>query len=55
MKHFKHCFAYEGSFCSCGAFEAGGYEGDQPGPDMVLPPAPFSLTVPPKPAVEDQP
>jgi hypothetical protein len=46
VKHFQHCYAYEGSYCSCGAVETGGYQGDQPGPDMDLPPAPFNLTAP---------
>jgi hypothetical protein len=42
--HFKHCYAYQGAHCSCGAARFGGYTGDQPGPDMQLPPTAFSLT-----------
>lgn len=43
MVHFKHCYAYEGAHCSCGAVETGGYRSDQAGPDMPLPPERFSL------------
>lgn len=46
MKHFKRCYAYEGSYCSCGAAESGGYQGDQSGPDLQLPAVPFNLAVP---------
>lgn len=52
MTHFKHCYAYDGSYCSCGASEFGGYQGDQPGPDLPLPPAPFNLVAPTRPAEE---
>jgi hypothetical protein len=45
--HFKHCYAYIGSFCSCGAEAVGGYTGDKPGPDLPLPAAPFNLLCPP--------
>lgn len=41
-RHFRHCFAYVGSFCSCG----GQYTGDDAGPRLDLPPAPFSLLAP---------
>lgn len=40
--HFEHCYVYEGSFCSCG----GTYTGDQPGPRLEAPPAPFNLLTP---------
>lgn len=43
MIHFKHCYAYGGHFCGCGARQTGGYTGDKPGPDLPLPAAPFSL------------
>ena len=43
MIHFKHCYAYEGGHCSCGADTRNGYIGDQPGPDLPLPASPFSL------------
>lgn len=52
MKHFVHCYAYEGTYCSCGATEPGGYQGDQPGPDLQMPPAPFNLAAPTRPAEE---
>ncbi|WP_374771780.1 hypothetical protein OG756_41045 [Streptomyces sp. NBC_01310] len=32
-RHFRHCCAYEGSFCSCG----GQYSGDDAGPRLELP------------------
>jgi hypothetical protein len=41
-RHFRYCFAYEGSFCSCG----GQYVGDDAGSRLDLPPAPFNLLVP---------
>lgn len=43
MKHFKHCYAYDGGFCSCGAEATSGYVDDDAGPDLPLPAAPFSL------------
>lgn len=52
MTHFKHCYAYAGAYCSCGASEFGGYQGDQPGPDLQLPAAPFTLVAPARPAEE---
>lgn len=41
-RHFQHCYAYEGSFCSCG----GQYSGDRPGPRLELPATPFNLLAP---------
>ena len=54
MKHFVHCYAYEAAHCSCGAIESGGYQGNQPGPDLQMPPAPFTVTAPTRPAAEEQ-
>ena len=53
-QHFKHCYVYEGSYCSCGANESGGYQGDRPGLDLLMPPAPFTVTAPTRPAAEEQ-
>lgn len=47
-RHFKHCYAYEGTYCSCG----GTYTGDEAGPALTLPPRPFSLVVPERPSKE---
>ncbi|MDX3538971.1 hypothetical protein PV721_32475 [Streptomyces sp. MB09-01] len=41
-RHFRHCYAYEGSFCSCG----GQYRGEDAGPRLEWPPAPFKLAAP---------
>ncbi|MFI8448263.1 hypothetical protein [Streptomyces erythrochromogenes] len=41
-RHFKHCYVYEGSFCSCG----GDYQGAEAGPKLDLPPRPFNLMAP---------
>ncbi|NJA56727.1 hypothetical protein [Streptomyces sp. NEAU-H3] len=38
-RHFKYCYAYEGSYCSCG----GDYRGEKAGPRMEMPAEPFSL------------
>ncbi|MER6520068.1 hypothetical protein ABT246_24840 [Streptomyces sp. NPDC001553] len=41
-RHFRYCFVYVGSFCSCG----GQYTGDDAGPRLDRPPALFSLLAP---------
>jgi hypothetical protein len=43
MRHFKHCYAYEGAYCGCGAEQFGGFAGEDAGPDTELPAAPFAL------------
>jgi hypothetical protein len=44
--HFKHCYAYVGSFCSCGTEAGAVYTGDQAGPNLQLPAVPFNLLAP---------
>ncbi|MET9611700.1 hypothetical protein [Kitasatospora indigofera] len=56
MRHFVHCYAYQGAYCSCGATQPDGYQGDQAGPDLDLPPAVFALEyeVPRYPVTEEE-